>query len=481
MASFLLNSYFNITSFFGFSTPQKSDEPQTENSKFFHVINYNQENCCSISIKFNTIYYFKLLRNIIYAYYDKKNFEDKGGNGFLYSLTYKNMKVVLHLHETTQLIHIQGAGCFIWFQEKFPDIATIFYDILQVDYDFSQSSIFENDSSSNSTSASDLMTIDETQDVCSHGPLNTPVPVTTSTPIKYADHSSIFNKSDRDCLLNRIKELEQQLLNLQQAIKKSTRTVESQTDGIPEPIETPVSSVIKPQIHQPENSSKCNPSENKPYIPKKTLIVGSSILQRIRMRGLSGNVEVHTHRGATLPTILHRIVGLNIPDFDKIIIQAGGNDISQGQTTEHIKQDYTKIFQHIKYCSPSTDVYFSEITPRRDVEVLPINHLLEQLSKELGATFIRHSTDLILESSSFWKDGIHLSDRGTSRLLQSYDKHLPIVKPKENVYTKRSDHCFYCQQRGHNTNTCRNGDYVTCRTCGVAGHKAKSCIYSNLY
>ena len=67
---------------------------------------------------------------------------------------------------------------------------------------------------------------------------------------------------------------------------------------------------------------------------------------------------------------------------------------------------------------------------------------------------------------------LHLSDRGTSKLLNAYNDKLLILKEKT-----KSDSCFYCGERGHNTDKCRHGMKIQCYNCGNVGHKYRNCRY----
>ena len=44
-------------------------------------------------------------------------------------------------------------------------------------------------------------------------------------------------------------------------------------------------------------------------------------------------------------------------------------------------------------------------------------------------------------------------------------------------YLEDDDSCFYCGERGHNTDKCRHGMKIQCYNCGNVGHKYRNCRY----
>ena len=91
----------------------------------------------------------------------------------------------------------------------------------------------------------------------------------------------------------------------------------------------------------------------------------------------------------------------------------------------------------------------------------------KQLAFRFNLTF-RYIDDVL----SISNPDLHLSDRGTSKLLNAYNDKLLILKEKT-----KSDSCFYCDERGHNTDKCRHGMKIQCYNCGNVGHKYRNCRY----
>ena len=207
-----------------------------------------------------------------------------------------------------------------------------------------------------------------------------------------------------------------------------------------------------------------------------TLIIGSSILQRIRTRGLQRNVRVRTMTGAQISRVRDRIEKISLDNISNIIVQAGGNDVSVNRNLAAIKNDFIEIIDDVKARSPKTRVFIAEITPRAGVDTSYANAMLRNVCQEHEATLIR-TTDCIpsVNAMQFWVDGLHLSDSGTATLLKAYDQHVPIILNRTR--SGQTDICHYCGESGHSTQNCRHGGKIQCYSCGSHGHKAKYCAW----
>ena len=206
----------------------------------------------------------------------------------------------------------------------------------------------------------------------------------------------------------------------------------------------------------------------------KTFIIGSSILQRIKHRGLQRNVSVRTMTGAHISHVRDRIERTRLEHVSNIIVQAGGNDVSSKRNLNHIINDFIDIITDVNSRSPETRIFLAEITPRVGVDTMPVNAMLHRVCQEYNATLIR-TTDSkpFVNTSQYWKDGLHLSDFGTKKLLQTYDRYTPILKARNQ--TGQTDTSHYCGESGHIARDCRHGDKIECYSCGHLGHNAKDC------
>ena len=222
-------------------------------------------------------------------------------------------------------------------------------------------------------------------------------------------------------------------------------------------------------------SGESVPSTSRKNPPTKTFIIGSSILQDIGTKGLK-DTQVRTMRGAGVSRVRTKIENTELCDIKNIILQVGGNDVSSQRDLEAVEEDFTKIVNYVKDRSPSTNVYISEVLPRKDADVKQINQRIKEVCEATGATLIR-STDTFknVNARQYRPDCLHLSYDGTYDLVKRYNKCIPIIKEAGAIVKIKS--CHYCGERGHSTRNCRHGAPVRCYNCGAIGHKSKLCRF----
>ena len=152
-------------------------------------------------------------------------------------------------------------------------------------------------------------------------------------------------------------------------------------------VEIPVSlnTVYARNIDVSKSTMKTSEShfKNNKVSKSETLIVGSSIPQRIVTKGLSRNTKIRTYRGATTSHIKHHLEeNTSLNDFQNFILQVGGNDASQGREPELIECEYTNIIQVIRGSVPNANIFLSECPPRRDVNVNCVNSIIRTVAKD---------------------------------------------------------------------------------------------------
>ena len=229
-------------------------------------------------------------------------------------------------------------------------------------------------------------------------------------------------------------------------------------------------SITHEQEHAETSTDKRTDTEQ-----KSTLIIGSSITQRIRRRGLKKNTMVRTMRGAGVADIRSEIALMNLSGVSEIILQVGGNDVSRKRDLEVIAEDFAEIIADVTYRSPCTEVFISEVTPRKskkgeNIDMSGINRVIKNVCEMYGATLIE-STRAIqnVNERQFWGN-LHLSDAGTRDLLFAYEQYVPILKSTRSTWG-----CTYCGEEGHNFRKCKHGGKIVCYACSETGHKAKHC------
>ena len=121
----------------------------------------------------------------------------------------------------------------------------------------------------------------------------------------------------------------------------------------------------KPQNSDAENSrndrtrthsgnQQSQDSSNSP-----TLIIGSSIVQRIDSRRLRKNVSVMKMSGATTSDVRAKIDSMDLSEIENVILQVGGNDASNKRDRKAVEIDLVETVNTIKEKSPNaTCVHF---------------------------------------------------------------------------------------------------------------------------
>ena len=134
------------------------------------------------------------------------------------------------------------------------------------------------------------------------------------------------------------------------------------------------------------------------------------------------------------------------------------------------------IITDIKAVSRETKVYIAAVTCRYDTDVSKVNSVIYRVCEAHDATVIPCDEIFYNENSSLYNgDGIHLSDRGTAKLVKLYDSFVPILVPRKDNCEEKC--CFFCGEHGHISKNCRHGGKVECWNCWRTGHKAKYCPY----
>lgn len=115
-------------------------------------------------------------------------------------------------------------------------------------------------------------------------------------------------------------------------------------------------------------------------------MIGSSIIQRFKTRGLHVNVKAgisHTRK------ILQQY---GVSSLENIIIQLGGNDVSNQRDIEAIDNDFSEMITDLRRTNSNIHVYILEVMPRKDAMVTDMNETIRVVWEEYGDTLIKSST-----------------------------------------------------------------------------------------
>lgn len=242
---------------------------------------------------------------------------------------------------------------------------------------------------------------------------------------------------------------------------------------------------------------------NNTHSGKKLLMIGDSILHGVNVKGLKNNVHKHSVSGATINTLIKDIGMYDLTQFHTVILYVGGNDISKTRDIELIEEKYDQLIALIKAGNEHCKVILNKVAPRGDVDVNPLNMIIERLSSH-------HNTECVDSYSAFHdqngkllmrflndNDRIHLSRSGTKRLLATINTCTQIVEdytkcvfpgmpnhlgyqPRgsyryQHVEQRHHNRCMHCNENNHTTEECRHRAPVTCWGCGRRGHKVDRC------
>ena len=279
-------------------------------------------------------------------------------------------------------------------------------------------------------------------------------------------------------------------------------------------------------------STDSNTKSNAQTSGNRILISGDSILSGINQKGHSRNVMSQSFPGATVETILNKIVMYNLSQFESVVIYVGGNDTARSTDPdmEYFEEKYEQLIKYIQNQNQSCVIYLCNICPRDDVELNRTNDVIKGLSSVHGAVYIDTNNGFFDKQNDlrtyFYgeRDWIHLSQSGTKRLLGSINSHVQVVenfktcvfpyasKPnlkKSDVqqrhhnlsqrrtettydstetynrqyernfvaYTEQptAERCLKCGLRNHETEDCWHKAQVRCHVCKFLGHKDKIC------
>lgn len=216
-----------------------------------------------------------------------------------------------------------------------------------------------------------------------------------------------------------------------------------------------------------------------------TLIIGDSILQGVKVKGLIKGIEVKTLRGAYINDISQKLSTVDISNYQAMILQIGTNDCQATNDVDAIISNYDNLLNLIYNSSPETTVIISGICPRMDARtasmtVSQVNRRLWELADWYGLQFIDNESHFKLRNGQVNRDflvgdGLHLSGKGTSALLASMHEIVPVIQRRRKIQLPETNRCFKCEEGNHMEADCWHKFSVRCNVCNQSGHKAKNC------
>ncbi len=176
-------------------------------------------------------------------------------------------------------------------------------------------------------------------------------------------------------------------------------------------------------------SNHGNPPRRITDLQCKTFIIGDSILQGIFPKKFdrSGYTRIRTLRGRNIKGIKSHLETINLVNVESIIIHAGTNNLAT-ETESEIVLLFEDIIKYIKDKYPETKLLISTILPREvandyndpdfNDKIDSINDNLRIMASRLEYFVIDNSRTL--RDPELRRDGLHLTERGTSLLVRNF-------------------------------------------------------------
>ena len=157
----------------------------------------------------------------------------------------------------------------------------------------------------------------------------------------------------------------------------------------------------------------------------KSLVIGDSVLRDFEATD-ANKLEVRSLSGATFISIKDtlKLYESDNKRYDNIYIIAGTNDCSKQSSTASIINAAGEVFNQAKKIS--NNILFSSITPRTDsgpanLKIQNVNLSLKNLCSQSNVKFIDNDGTFLTSDKSpndaLLLDGLHLNDRGTTKLI----------------------------------------------------------------
>ena len=266
----------------------------------------------------------------------------------------------------------------------------------------------------------------------------------------------------------------------------------------PQPVPVRVTNRSQPQQRAQQHGILNRNRQNR----SRTLLIGDSILKGINSRGLKTDVKICSRSGASINDMLNEISIYDMNSFANIIICIGGNDCSRGMDAKSFEDKYDQLIGIIRSKNTDCNIYISKIVPRGDTDVSAFNRSITCVVdhwEALRVWCIDGSYDLFFGQNQlpstryFTEDGIHLSYSGTKRLLDAWNRHVPIVEDFgfcvfKSKYQKTSRPEGSTGNYHHNRSTYRRsrqgyqgqrrGNTRRCYGCSMPGHILEECWHT---
>jgi len=221
--------------------------------------------------------------------------------------------------------------------------------------------------------------------------------------------------------------------------------------------------------------------------------------------------------GGKISSLRERLQEYHGSSYSSLTFHVAANDLSdikdEHDKLQGIIDEYKDLIREAKAITDK--VVVSSVCPRLDDVnglVRPFNEALEAVcDDDSNVTFVDHTRSFTLGDGKIndgyiWRNGPHLTRPGVNCVVRNLGvqvregesdvtrlhQHLQRGSGDRNVHGNRyrrqhsdgpdnvrinRDGCRFCNERGHNVDSCRHSQPVKCNICSLRGHKAKHHVH----
>ena len=209
-----------------------------------------------------------------------------------------------------------------------------------------------------------------------------------------------------------------------------------------------------------------------------TFIIGDSILKGIKTRGLHDDVDIETLPGKKTRDVCLRLKYIDLSKCNNLVIYIGGNDVASGVSIASMKRELKEMLEKID--NGSRKVYLCSLSPRIDVDVSPVNHMLETVCNETYAKLLDVNSYFVFENGQpksfmYYADGIHLNARGSSTIVKAINNRVRITRQQKPPYQNDGRQQYNREKLLGSRRQPWASKHLQCRNCGMHNHVTSDC------
>lgn len=177
-------------------------------------------------------------------------------------------------------------------------------------------------------------------------------------------------------------------------------------------------------------------STNVKKVEHDLLVIGDSLIKHLDGEVINpgGETTIACHPGARPDKIASEFRQLAAKNtYKKIIVHVGSNLIPRYSTT-FVADKIVACMEVVKQLAPKAKIAFSTVLPKWSNRLLPgideVNRRAIGSGRAVGYGYVDHCRFMTnrrgVDPSLFWKDGIHLSDKGKAAFHASFTSFIKL-------------------------------------------------------